>query len=208
MSQDQRDAIERVKIGIFLQRGYPLKGGIVHVGANEGYEVEFYLKLGLKPIVCFEPLMEAAEKFWAKYKPEVAHLELLALGNIDGTALLHVTQGDGQGSSLLPELPPEYQEVNCDTVQIARFATWAADADFDPKLYDTLVIDTQGTELDVLRGMDDFIEGFRFLNIECSMVPTYGGGAFAEEVILYLARWGFKPITKIEPHNDILFVKE
>lgn len=208
MSPDTRDAIERVKIGIFLQRGYPLKGGVVHVGANEGYEVEWYLKLGLKPVLCFEPLMEAAEKFWAKYPREVAHLELLALGNIDGNALLHVTQGDGQGSSLLPELPSEYHEVFGDMVSIARFSTWARDAEFDWKQYDTLVIDTQGTELDVLRGMDEYIAGFRFLNIECSMIPVYAGGAYAEEVIVYLKRWGFKPITPIEPHNDILFVKE
>ena len=202
------EALERVKIGIFLQRGYPLKRGIVHVGANEGYEVQWYLQLGLKPILCFEPLLEAAEKFWQQYKPEQAHLELLALGNLDGTVQLHVTQGDGQGSSLLPELPPEYHEVAVENVDISRFATFANETEFDPALYETLVIDTQGTELDVLRGMDDYLTGFTYLNIECSQEPVYRGGARADEVIDYLRRYGFKPITPIEAHNDILFVKE
>jgi len=55
--------------------------------------------------------------------------------------------------------------------------------------------------------MDDYLESFRFLNIECSLEPVYRGGARAEEVIVYLARYGFKPITPVERHNDILFVK-
>ena len=201
------EALQRVKIGIFLERGYALKGGVVHIGANEGYEVQWYLALGLKPILCFEPLLEAAEKFWSRYKPDDAHLELLALGNIDGEALLHVTPGDGQGSSTLPGLPPEYREVATEIVQMARFWTWARGNLYEPSHYDTLVIDTQGTELDVLRGMDDYLESFRFLNIECSLEPVYRGGARAEEVIVYLARYGFKPITPVERHTDILFVK-
>jgi hypothetical protein len=73
--------------------------------------------------------------------------------------------------------------------------------------YDCLVVDTQGTELDVLKGMGHMLQNFKMLNIECSEEAVYDGEANAQEVIDYLLSRGFKQDSPIEPHNDIMFIK-
>lgn len=191
------EAVDRVKIGWFVKMGYELHG-VVHVGANDGYEVPFYKVLRLK-IMAFEPLPHA----FAKLQARRCECYRMALGNINGTVLLNVSKGDGQGSSCLDELRGDYTIEDTIEVPMKRLA----DLIIDPA-HDTLVVDVQGMELDVLRGADDKLRQFKYLNIECSEKPIYAGGASADEVIAYLAKFGFVQVTPTVEHNDILFVHE
>ena len=75
------------------------------------------------------------------------------------------------------------------------------------KDYNCLVVDVQGMELQVLKGFGPHLDGMDCLNIECSEVPIYGGEAPASEVVAWLGERGFEAISPIEPHNDVLFVK-
>jgi FkbM family methyltransferase len=199
-------AIDRVAIGKFYREKYtdtvPIRG-VVHVGANDGYEVQWYQELGIE-VLCVEPLEEAFARFSSKNQ-NVQCLHL-ALGNFDGTAQFRVIADDGSGSSVLPE--KEEHRWNVRDIKLVQVARWAGLETVNRTTYNACVIDVQGLELDVLRGMDDHINDFDYFVIECSAVPIYKGEAFADEVVAYMSRMGFDQITPICPHDDVLFVKK
>ncbi len=199
------EAQDRVKIGHFTKQGYEITG-LVHVGANDGYEVAFYLQMGIRPILCFEPL-DIARKIL--YKNYFGHVDVgivsCALGNFDGVAELRVADGDGKGSSCMQENKKGLQIALITQVPIYRWANLSRQ-DIDRSKYNCCVIDVQGMELDVLRGMDDQIQQFDFLSVECSSKPIYKGEAPADEVIAYLDRMGFQRDSPIPEHDDVMFI--
>lgn len=199
-----QEALDKVKISHFLRKGYNITG-IVHVGANDGYEVQWYRKLGISPILCFEPLPLAIELFKNKYSEyKNVFLQEYALGEKDETGSLSIAPNDGQGSSFLID-PKANWNLNTIDREVHRF-----DKLFnmgDTKFYNCLVVDTQGMELQVLKGFGKLLDQFDYLNIECSEVPLYEGEAPASEVIAYLKERGFSQDTPTEPHNDIMFIR-
>lgn len=205
-------AKDRVKIGTFADRHNI--NGVIHVGANDGYEIQFYLAMGITRIMAFEPLFSAYALLRDSYKPCGVTCFNLALGNHNSFETLNVTEGDGQGSSLLlPKPEANYPRLTTERVQVAKFDDLVQSRNIpmtekQKYMYDCLIVDVQGYELEVLRGFGKWLDYFRFLNIECSRVPIYEGEPTAYEVIDYLAEYEFKRITEIEDHNDILFMKE
>jgi|WetSurMetagenome_2_1015567.scaffolds.fasta_scaffold04516_3 FkbM family methyltransferase len=188
---------DKVKIGKFMEMGIPLKG-VVHVGTNEGYEVEWYLKLGLQ-VIGFEAYSRAAEICQLRYPDTVIYNG--ALGEVHIPTMLQVASGDGCGSTFLGSLTGE-KFVDTEPCDMDRM-----DA-YDLGDCDCLVVDVQGMELEVLKGAGDKLKQFKCLNIECSRVPQYEGEAPAAEVVAWLDEQGFYAITPIEDHNDILFVRK
>lgn len=196
------EAQDRVKIGHFTKQGYDITG-LVHVGANDGYEIEFYLKMGIKPILAFEPLDSARKIMFQKYKdhPDIQIYDS-ALGNLNCEIELNVALGDGKGSSFLLE-----RNAVLAGSQLTEMNRWAALAPRFKEKFNCCVIDVQGMELDVLRGMDDQIQQFDLLSVECSNFPMYRGEASAQEVINYLDQMGFQCDTDIIPaHDDVFFI--
>lgn len=212
------EAHDRVKVGQFTERGIDIRG-VVHIGANDGYEVKWYRQLGAERVLAFEPLPAACERFRINYSSDAnIHLVESACGSGDGEAVLHVVKGDGQGSSLLPEvedLPPDFKQLVHPApkegdirVPITRLDTWFnAHTDFSPSWYNCLVVDVQGYELETLKGAEAVLHLFDCLNIECSSLPIYEGEAPAAEVIAWLGARGFTPLNPAEEHDDILFVR-
>lgn len=196
------EAEDRVKIGHFSKQGYNITG-LVHVGANDGYEIEYYLKMGITPIIVFEPLHTAYQILLNKYfgNPDVWTIQC-GLGNIRAECDLIVADGDGKGSSYLKELKHGPLSI----MQISNIHRWADLTNINRPKFNCCVIDVQGMELDVLRGMDEHIQQFDFLSVECSATPIYKGEASADEVIAYLDRMGFQRDSPIPAHDDVMFI--
>lgn len=190
------DAADHVEIRHFVKQGYPIEG-VVHVGANDGYEIPYYLRLGAKKVIAFEPLKSACEQIISDPRVEVHNL---ALGEANTFKMFNITEGDGKGSSFLEEFIP-YPVVDRRAVDIARFDS----LDIDISECNTLVVDVQGFEMQVLKGFSSHLGQFEFLNIECSRVPLYAGEFPAQAVIDYLAEQGFQQETPILDHGDIMF---
>ena len=205
-----KDARWRVKINHFTEQGLQIKG-IVHVGANDGYEMQFYQAMGIENLIGVEPLPSAAALFRAKY-PSIRLLQC-ALSDHNDFRLLHVTEGDGQGSSLLVDAYPNPQYKFLPDVDVAALR-WdslidgAAYLPIDPALYDCLVMDVQGYEWEALHGFGKYLSYFNMLNIELSRKPVYEGGKPAQEVVDWLATQGFKQDSPIEEHDDVFFIRE
>lgn len=189
---------DKVKIGRFLHDGIPLRG-VVHVGTADGYELQWYLKLGLD-VIGFEPFTANYKKCVEKYPKVTMHN--VGIGAHVGKRNLHVTEGDAYGSTFLPSLTGETfaGEHEADVAPLSFF-------NIGPT-YDCLVVDAQGMELEVLQSAGDKLRQFKCLNVECSRVPQYEGEASAEEVVAWLDGQGFRAITPIAEHDDILFVRK
>ena len=62
--------------------------------------------------------------------------------------------------------------------------------------YDSLVIDTQGSELLVLKGAASLLPGFRYIVVEAADFDAYKGATTAVEITAYLAPLGFRVLTR------------
>lgn len=202
---------DHVKISHFTRKEMDISG-IIHVGTNDWYEYPWYRKMGIDNLIGFEPLIEAVRRAEKAYSGAVIYTS--ALGNIDGFMELQIASGDGQSSTLLgmtrayQEQFPGIQIIENRTVRVTKFITWAKrHFEVDLKDYNCLVVDVEGMELEVLKGMGSHLDNFEMLNIECSGKPTYVNGPSAQDIVDFLEAWGFDQDTPIEPHNDIMFVK-
>lgn len=209
------EAKYRVKISHFTEKGHDITG-VVHIGTNDGYEFQWYRKLGIEYFVGFEPLPSAVEAFQQNYPTLATGKEFFfpfALGTEHNVKrMLNVTQGDGQGSSFYEEVEKFAQnEVKRRIpVLVKRYDRFIEE--ISPTLplekLDCLVLDVQGAELEVLTGMSKFLALFKYLNIELSEEAVYQRGPNANEVIHFLDHFGFKQDSEVEPHNDVFFFRK
>ena len=197
----------------FTNAGLPVRG-VVHVGANVGQEMGWYLANRLLPILCFEPVPLAYDDLvatWGGYSDDVEFVNC-ALGEEDGTLTLQVPVDlDTQRVSRYNPLHlagHEWTDIPMGKsieVPVYRFDSWVRKQDLYLPPYNALSIDTQGMEMEVLRGFGDLLDGFDYLCVEMSAKPVYDGEVPAGEVIAWLEERGFKRETPIEEHDDVLF---
>jgi len=192
----------RSRIGELWKKGYKSKG-VIHIGANDGYEVQWYKALGIENIICFEPYKLAHRLFKEKY-PGI-EIYNCALGDKNEIRKLNIASGIGGGSSLLEKDDEEW--IGKTMVYVYRFDYFVKNNDIDVSLFDALVIDVQGFEMQVLKGIGKLINGFTRINIEVSKVPIYKGEAHGKEILNYLESKGFKALNEISEHDDLLLVK-
>lgn len=212
------EAEERNKLSHFTVQGFDLNG-VVQGGANDGEEIENFIRMGVENLIAFEPLTSAFNILNERYGDK-AHCYKLGLHDTNGPATLQVTAGDGKGSSLFngvwdhPEVKRNWNQgqaaiVNTEEIELVRFEDWAKDHTnvYDPAVYDTLQLDTQGNEMEILIGMGDYLQHFKYLCIELSITPVYEGETPGSEVAAWLAERGFTLDSPIYEHNDAFFVR-
>jgi FkbM family methyltransferase len=195
----------RAKVAHFTDRGHSLHG-VVHVGANDGEEIPWYLHMGHVPVLGFEPVPAAYALARSEFGGD-ARVELInaALGGSNRSLQLHVdSTGTHKGSSRF--VIPGWAYGGTIMVPCHRFDLWAGRRDLSA--FDTLVIDVEGMELEVLEGFGVRLNEFDFLNIECSETPIFDGQAPASSVVDFVASRGFRLDSPIESHNDVMFIRE
>ena len=67
---------------------------------------------------------------------------------------------------------------------------------------DLIKIDVQGAELDVLKGLGNFIHDVKYIQLEVSYIRNNKNGCFADEVIEYLILHGFYIVGVINSLKD------
>lgn len=198
-----KEAVQRVKLSYLTENlGLDIKG-IIHVGSNDGYEMQWYRKMGIQHLMGIEPLPAACERFTQSY-PTIP-LGRFALGDQENVyKTLYIAPGDGQGSSFLREIGKPHSEPVA-TVPVHR---WDSLIGIHHELYDCLVMDVQGFELPALMGFGTKLAFIQCINIELSKEPIYEGGAPAAEVIEFLDKAGFVQMSRTEEHNDVFFIRK
>lgn len=193
------------KILHFINQGYIIKG-VIHIGANDGEEVPSYREFGIRNIMCIEPIPEKCAEIRERYP--YARTINCAAGDFIGKSKLKLTSDESmKGSSLLDDLPRDFDDWPKPTgkemdVHVARMDSLL----FPHDLYNCVVIDVQGFELQVLKGFGSLITKFPYWSIECSRVPVYKGEAAGQEIVDYMSEHGFIQDSPMEEHNDVFFI--
>ena len=169
--------------------------GVIQIGAHYGQEYNLYKKLNINNLLMFEPVPET----FAILKQNVdksVRLENCALGSYNGNVEMFIeTANQGQSSSILePHIHlvqyPHIQFNNKITVPIRMLDEFIIEA----PMFNMLNIDTQGTELEVLRGGKEFLHYIDYIICEVNRDEVYKKCAQVEEIDEFLAQYKFERV--------------
>jgi len=187
--------------------------GIIHVGANNAEEFNFYDRFP-GPKLYFEPIPNEAQKIKNKIGdvPRRGNcpvtVEVLACGsqNLD-KIILHVATNDGNSSSILDgKNSGHFARFGIDTqsdilVKMVRLDTYMEThlqdlerlgAPLPP--YNTLIIDTEGYDLEVLKGAEITLKSINYLMVESWSDNFFIGAPTFDEQNSWILSRGFKLI--------------
>jgi FkbM family methyltransferase len=189
----ERDALRRVLNELSIDC-------VLDVGANRGQYGDTLRDLGYKgwivsfePVrACFQDLLKraAARPPWRAFR--------YALGSENRQTDINVYEVDTGNSFLIPNLQethPNHRVVGSENVEVRRL-----DSVFDeclvgipwPRLY--LKIDTQGFDLEVLKGADGVIANFLGAQTETCFIPIYSGMPRYKESLQEFESRGFSVV--------------
>jgi FkbM family methyltransferase len=170
---------------------------IIDVGANHGQFAQQCRKLGYRGrLISFEPLSDAHSvlKSRAGKDPDWVIAERSALGSTEGNVNINVA-ANSASSSLLPMLEYHRQAAPQSTyVAMETAPLKTLDNAMEPYLPlgdGYLKIDTQGYELEVLRGGTKTIRQCIAIQSELSFVELYRGQPLFLDICTHLAGHGF-----------------
>jgi FkbM family methyltransferase len=169
---------------------------VVDIGANKGQFAAFArVWFPQARIISFEPLCKPASIFKTAFKLD-SRVKIIkaAIGPRSERRLINVTDNDDSSSLLeVNEVQSSAfgtRTVGREEVECAPLSVFVREMEFGNS--NLLKIDTQGFELEVLKGADSLLLLFDAIYCELSYVELYKGQAFAADVICYLKSKGFR----------------
>ena len=170
--------------------------GILHVGGYDGEEVKGYDQLGIKQVVFFEPLKSNFEKLLKTVLPyNSATCHQVALGRDESEMEMFVEEENGgQSSSFLQpklhaEFYPQIQFKKREKVKVVTLDSYGYTS------CNMLVMDTQGFELEVLKGAEKTLKTIDYIITEANVGEIFEGCAKLEQLIFFLEEKGFTLIS-------------
>lgn len=168
----------------------------IDVGARWGLPTKWNImfKCGLIRPVLFEPDPVEASSLRQSYRSAIV-IES-ALGDRTQTSDLNITRDSGRSSLRLPDLDQlggryvslgDYEVVSRVPITVTRLDELR---DRFP-IPDFIKIDTQGSDLDVLKGAGELLPSLLCIEIEVQLVTQYMGQALFHEIYDYLQRRDF-----------------
>ena len=153
--------------------------GVIHVGANTGQERNTYRKFGLK-VIWIEPIPEVfaiLQQNLAGYSGQRAFSYLIT-DQDDAEYQFHVANNGGASSSIFDfelhkEIWPQVDFERTITLRSITLPSFVQRENIHLPDYQALVLDTQGSELLVLKGAASLSHRFRFVKLEVSDFESY-----------------------------------
>lgn len=171
---------------------------MVDVGCRWGFAAAWEQLGDHCQVVGFDPDVAECERLREHYRdrPQV-EIVPLALGRVAGPATLHVTK-DPSGNSLYPTVTDVVERFpalaggqveRTFEVSLTTLDEWCERA--GRAGVDVIKIDTQGSELDVLKGAERALASVRAVEVEVEFNPLYEGVALFGDIDRYLRERGF-----------------
>ncbi len=197
--------------------------GVCHVGGHHGQEYEAYKECGAEPIIFIEPCKKQFDILYEKFGNLTSvYLKKFALGAKEGVEVMYVdTTNQGQSNSIMaPKVHLEqHPEVIFDgepeAVDVKTLDSLVKDFKngFIFSHINMLMIDTQGYELEVLKGGANSLDNFEIIYAECNRAETYEGCPMVEDLDAFLKPYGFKRVetkwaSDYHSWGDCVFLKE
>jgi len=167
--------------------------GIIHAGAHCGQELPAYIASGCRELLLFEPLRGPSEILvgWAGQLVGMTpglniSIEKKALGSSNGTGSMAVSSNEGQSSSLLKA--KEHLDM-CPSVVFGEpeEVTITTLDDYDTSKYNTLVLDCQGYEAEIIKGATKSLDNIDYVFTELNIQELYEGCPLIEDMDALLA---------------------
>lgn len=197
--------------------------GIIQVGSHWAEEYECFKDEGINFFVFIEPCKAAFEVIRKKIEPinlDKTNSTFIscfnrAISNYEGTAIMNIeTKNNGQSNSLLK--PKKHLESYPDIVfngeeEVKVSTLDSLDFDiFGRGQTNMLVMDTQGTELSVLKGGIETLQFIDYIYTEINTDDVYENCCRVEEMDEFLILFGFKRVeTKMTSQGwgDAFYIK-
>jgi FkbM family methyltransferase len=183
-----------------------LKGlnGVIHIGANSGQERDLYLSFDLE-VLWIEPIPEIFNLLVENIKPYLKQkaLNYLITDKDNLEYVLHVANNNGASSSILEfrmhkDIWPEVKYERDIRLKSITLPLLLGDSKIECRQYEALILDTQGSELLILRGAAQILPNFKYIKIEVPNFESYSGCCKLTEVGDYLANNGFTEYSRME----------
>lgn len=195
--------------------------GVVHVGANLGQEREVYAALGLD-VVWIEPIPEIFAQLKENVQgfPNQLAIEALVTDIDDKEYVFHIANNDGASSSILAfkehkDIWPNVAFTSSIKLKSTTLATLFKFNRLDACKYQALIMDTQGSELMVLRGSATILDSFSFIKTEVPDFEAYAGCCQLSDMTRFMTDHGYKEFSrrkfasreKVGSYFDIVYIK-
>jgi len=175
--------------------------GVIHVGANLGQERDIYAARKLN-VLWIEPIPDVFRRLTlliAPFSNQKALCELIT--DTDGQEhVFHISNNGGTSSSILElgehkRLWPDISYTTDITLKSVRLSTLARRESIDMSAYDALVMDTQGSEMLVLKGAIEILSNFRFIKTEVADFEPYKGCCRLPEMDKFFQNCGYRRVA-------------
>lgn len=209
-----RSIIERIKSILRKERPiinrplaafYKKSRGVIHIGANSGQERDGYLDSGLK-VVWIEPIPEIfndLSKNIEGYPNQIAIQGLVS--DKDGVEYnFHIANNKGESSSIFEfkhhkDIWPGINYEQTIKLKSKTLPTILRNLDgLDISQYDALVLDTQGSELLILKGAIPILQGFNFIKVEVADFEAYEGCCQLSDIQSFLKPLGYYEYARFQ----------
>ena len=181
--------------------------GVIHVGANTGQERVRYESFGLR-VLWIEPnpeVFDTLKRNVALYSRQKALNYLIT--DTDGQEYsFHLANNEGESSSILElgqhsEIWPEVCYTGTIKLTGVTLPSLLRQEQINASDYDALVLDTQGSELTILRGAVALLPAFSYVRLEAPTFEPYKGCAKLSEIDEFMTQTGF------QKHRQFQFAK-
>jgi FkbM family methyltransferase len=170
---------------------------VVDIGCRWGSAERFIKGSGSFQVYVFNPDIEECERLSTRYEGGAVSIVPLGLAGSAGKRILYVTHEPACSSLLMPdpELTERYPALHCARhvtsveVETVTLDDWAAENNVQD--IDYIKVDTQGTELEILKGSINVLKTTRALEVKVEFNPIYLGQPIFSDVDLFLRSEGF-----------------
>jgi len=170
---------------------------VADIGCRWGFAEDFLSDAESFTIYGFDPDREECQRLDARYASPDIKAVPVALGSDNTEKELYLTVNPACSSLYQPDpsLNSSHAAFHCQietgktTIQVRRLDDWAKENGIDT--IDYLKIDTQGSDLDVLRGTGDLLPRIRCIQAEVMFNPMYLGQPLFADIDTFLRSKGF-----------------
>lgn len=180
------------------------------MGANKGQERELYDAFRL-PVIWIEPVPEVFHDLCLNIQsfPSQRAINYLITDENGKEYQFHIASNSGESSSILDlskhrEIWPEVTYARSVSMKSVTLPAALSQERIDLSNYDTLVLDTQGSEYTILVGAAEILPNFRFVKTEAPDFEAYVGCAHIDVLTTFMSSHGFceqRRITQINVPN-------
>lgn len=181
-----------------LQPFFQEAKGVIHVGAHFGEEILTYAQHGLN-VLWIEANPFLMPRLMLNLRGFIKQRALLAQVGTDARTERNffISNNDGASSSVYAikeheVIWPEVKMINQISLEQKTLPQVLQDENMSADDYDILVLDVQGAELDVLKGIPNLRTQFSRIELEAVDFPAYSGCAVRSQIIDYLKAEGYR----------------